>query len=68
MNKWEQYNTEKRGLDQIPLALEELQNSIPALENVEQVADDLTLIEILNQFLSMLPRTVGKFSCAGIGT
>ena len=56
LNKWEQYNAEKRGCGQVPLALEELQDCIPALENVEQVADDLALTEILNQFLSMLPK------------
>jgi len=56
LNKWEQYSTEKRGLGQVPLALEELQDCIPALENVEQVADDLTLTEILNHFLSTLPK------------
>ena len=56
MKKWEQYSTEKRGLGQVPLALEELQDCIPALENVEQVVDDLTLTEILNRFLSSLPK------------
>lgn len=56
LNKWEQYNTEKRGLGQVPLALEELHECIPALENADQVADDLTLTEILNQFLSKLPK------------
>lgn len=56
LNKWEQYSTEKRGLGQVPLALEELQDCIPASENVERVADDLTLTEILNQFLSTLPK------------
>jgi len=56
LKKWEQYSTEKRGLGQVPLALEELQDCIPAAENVEQVADDLALVEILNRFLSMLPK------------
>ena len=56
LKKWEQYSTAKRGLGQLPLALEELQDCIPALENVEQVVDDLTLTEILNRFLSSLPK------------
>lgn len=60
LNKWEQYNTEKRGLGQAPLALEELHDCIPALENAEQVADDLALKEILNQFLSRLPKDSRK--------
>ena len=56
LNKWEQYHAEKRGCGQVPLALEELRDCIPALGNVEQAADDLVLTEILNQFLSMLPK------------
>ena len=56
LNRWEQYNTEKRGLGQVPLVLEELHDCIPALENAEQVADDITLTEILNRFLSSLPK------------
>ena len=60
LKKLEQYSAEKRGLGQVPLALEELQNCIPALENVEQVVDDLTLTEILNRFLSSLPRNRRK--------
>ena len=56
LKKWEQYSTTKRGLGQVPLALEELQDCIPVLENVEQVVDDLTLTEILNRFLSSLPK------------
>ncbi len=54
LKKWEQYSTAKRGLGQVPLALEELQDCIPASENVEQVADDLVLTELLNRFLSTL--------------
>ncbi len=56
LNRWEQYSAEKRGFGQVPLALEELHDCIPAVENVEQVVDDLTLTEILNRFLSMLPK------------
>ena len=56
LKKWEQYSTEKRGFGQVPLALEELQDCIPALENVERVVDDLALTELLNKFLSKLPK------------
>ena len=56
LDKWEQYNAEKRGLGQVPFALEELHDCIPALENADQIADDLTLTEILNQFLNTLPK------------
>ena len=56
LKKWEQYSTEKRGFGQVPLALEELQDCIPALENVERVVDYLALTELLNKFLSKLPK------------
>ncbi|MCM1025896.1 MAG: RNA polymerase sigma factor [Roseburia sp.] len=56
LKKWEQYSAEKRGSGQVPLALEELRDCIPASENVGQAADDLTLAEILNRFLSTLPK------------
>ena len=34
--------------------LEELNDCIPALENAEQVVDDLALTELLNRFLGTL--------------
>ena len=54
LNRWEQYNAEKRGCGQVPLVLEELSDCIPASENVEQVVDDLALTELLNRFLGTL--------------
>ena len=54
LNKWEQYSAEKRGRGQVPLVLEELNDCIPASENVEQVVDDLALTELLNRFLGTL--------------
>ena len=38
----------------MPLVLEELNDCIPALENAEQVVDDLALTELLNRFLGTL--------------
>ena len=54
LNRWEQYSAEKRGRGQVPLVLEELNDCIPASENVEQVVDDLALTELLNRFLGTL--------------
>ena len=54
LNRWEQYSAEKRGYGQVPLVLEELNDCIPASENVEQVVDDLALTELLNRFLGTL--------------
>lgn len=56
LNRWERYNTEKRGRGQVPLVLEELRECIPASENAEQIADELALVEILNRFIGSLPK------------
>lgn len=56
LKKWEWYSAEKRGGGQVPLALDELQECVPAPDRVERVADDLALTEALNRFLASLPR------------
>lgn len=64
LNKWERYTAEKRGYGQVPLALEELHDCIPTSENVEQIADDLALTDVLNRFLSLLSKDQRKvFMC-----
>lgn len=55
LNRYRQYNAEKRGGGQTALALEELQECIPAAGSVEQIVDDLALTEVLNRFLASLP-------------
>lgn len=54
LNRYQRYNAEKRGRGRITLALEELQDCIPAAGCVEQVVDDLALADILNRFLASL--------------
>lgn len=54
LNRYQRYNTEKRGRNRITLALEELQDCVPAAGSVEQVVDDLALADILNRFLASL--------------
>ena len=56
LNKWDQYNTKKRGAGQTTLALEELHDCIPATGDVEQIIDDLALAEVFNRFLASLPK------------
>jgi len=56
LNKWDQYNTEKRGAGQTMLALEELHDCIPATGDAEQIIDDLALAEVFNCFLASLPK------------
>lgn len=54
LNRYEKYTAEKRGFGQIPLALDELQDCIPAIGSVEQNIEDTALIEILDHFLGTL--------------
>ena len=56
LNKWDQYNTEKRGAGQTMLALVELHDCIPATGDAEQIIDDLALAEVFNCFLASLPK------------
>lgn len=60
LNRWDQYNAEKRGSGQVTLALDELSEYIPAAETVEQAVDDLVLVEIFNRFLASLPKNSRK--------
>lgn len=60
LNKYEQYAAEKRGSGQVPLALDELQDCIPAAGSVEQTIEDAALIEIFNCFLAALTKDTRK--------
>ena len=55
LNRLEQLGADKRGAGQVPLALEELEDCIPAAGSAEQIIDDLALTDVLNRFLSSLP-------------
>ena len=51
---WEKHSAAKRGAGQIPLALEELQECLPAADDVAQSVNAALLTELLNRFLSNL--------------
>lgn len=55
LHRYEAYGARKRGAGQVPLALEELRECLPAPDSVERAVDDIVLGEILNSFLSALP-------------
>lgn len=55
LDRYKFYNAEKRGNRQVSVALDELQECVPAHDNTERIADDLTLTDALNRFLSTLP-------------
>lgn len=56
LNKWEYYNAKKRGMGEVPLALEELQECIPNGIHVEEIVDKIHLEEVFNDFLAALPK------------
>lgn len=55
LKKYESDTAAKRGGGQVPLALEELAECIPAPNSVEQQVDDRVLADAFNVFLACLP-------------
>lgn len=55
LDKYRFYNSAKRGGGQTALALEELQECVPAAVSTEQAVSDKILVEVLNHFLEELP-------------
>lgn len=60
LDRYKLYSAEKRGSGQVPLAIEELHDCLPASDDMEQVTDDMVLIEIFNRFLSAMPTETRK--------
>ena len=56
LDRFKQYNTEKRGRGQVELALSELGECISDSSNIEQEIDERVLLEALNSFLNNLPK------------
>lgn len=54
LNRYKHNNTEKRGAGQVSLVLEELQECIPAKNDIEQIMEDELIIDSLNCFLDKL--------------
>ena len=56
LHQWEKQRAEKRGAGQVPLALDELAECVPAGNDAEQITEDLTIRNVLNRFLESLPK------------
>lgn len=56
LNRFKQYNAEKRGGGQTGLVLSELEDCIPAENDIEQAIEEMVLVKALNQFLRAQPR------------
>ncbi len=61
LDRWKQYNAEKRGSGEMTVALEELRECVPAQDGVESALDDMALADALNRFLFSLPQEPQKF-------
>ena len=55
LNLYKRYTAEKRGNGQVPIALNELKDCIPATGSETETIDDLILIDMINRFLAGLP-------------
>ena len=60
LDRLRRHTARKRGCGQAALVLEELQECVPAADNVEQIVDDLALTEALDRFLASLPADTRK--------
>lgn len=61
LDRWKQYNAEKRGFGEMTVALEELQECVPAKGGVESALDDMALADTLSRFLLSLSQESQKF-------
>ena len=57
LDRLKRMNAQKRGKGQVELALCELEGCIPAATDLDQIADEITLSNAINQFLRAHPRT-----------
>ena len=57
LDRLKRLNAQKRGKGQVELALRELEGCIPAVTDLDQIADEIVLSKSINQFLRELPRT-----------
>lgn len=51
LNRFKQYNTEKRGLGQTERVLSELEDCIPAETSVEQIIEEKVFVKSIDRFL-----------------
>lgn len=56
LNRFKQYTAEKRGFGQTELVLSELEDCIPAPNDIEQETDERILVEAIDRFLYGQPK------------
>ncbi len=61
LDRWRQTHAKKRGGGEVTVALEELQECVPAPDGVESALDDMALADALNRFLLSLSPEAQRF-------
>ena len=56
LNRWDYYRADKRNGGSVPLVLEEMAECIPAKEDMDNLAVAMDFKDVLNRFLSALPK------------
>lgn len=54
LKKREKYTAQKRGAGRVPLALDELRDSLPESDGTGRIADDIVIVDVLDRFLASL--------------
>lgn len=57
LNRYKRNHAAKRGGGQVEIALSELENCIPDVKGVEQVAEEALLVSVINRFLVAQAKT-----------
>ena len=57
LNRYKRNHAAKRGGGQVEIALSELENCIPDVKGVEQVAEEALLVSVINRFLFAQTKT-----------
>ena len=57
LNRYKHNSAAKRGGGQMEIALSELENCIPDVKGVEQIADESLLVSVINRFLYAQAKT-----------
>ena len=57
LNRYKLLTAQKRGKGQLELALSELDNCIPAQGDMDQITDEMVLVNAIETFLRIQPRT-----------
>lgn len=68
LNRYKRNHAAKRGGEQVEIALSELENCIPDVKGVEQVAEEALLVSVINRFWSLKQKRNAIFLFSDTGS